>query len=125
MLKLPRIGIKNINFYSNSNLLLAKGYERIEFGKRGPYVEFVKEQIVLDNFYIPLNEKWRITSECAYYIEFRSKCESYVKLYLQKHQVKYAKYEIGKFYISPNELTTDLYGKCIQEKQNLNLEGFF
>lgn len=108
-------GIQDILFYSFSDLLLAKGYNRIEYGKRGPYIEFSFENIVLESFYIPKKESWRIRSELAYYIEFRSKCDSYVKLYLQKRPVHYAKYEIDKFYISPLDLKTNKYGNCVGE----------
>lgn len=125
MINLPTNGNPEVKFYSYKELCLASGYERVEYGKRGPYIEFNEDQIILNNFYIPMCEKWRIRSDRAFYIEFRSKCDGYVKLYFQKQTVSYAFYKIGYFYISPTDLKTDVYGNCIKEIEKPNLSLFF
>lgn len=117
--------IENVIFYSLSNLKLANGYKRIEFGKRGPYIEFDRKNIIFENFYIPNNEKWRLSSSVAFYIERRSKCENYIKLYEQKRNVSYANYEIGMFYISPLNLKTNIYGNCILKEEITDLKLIF
>jgi len=58
----------------------------------------------MKNFEIPGEELYRVEDSRAFYVEFRSKCKSYVKLYIQKRRVSYADYQIGYCYISPMNL---------------------
>jgi len=104
MFVISDIGNNYTEFYSHSGLILAKGYKRIVYGNRGPYIEFEDKYIKFDNIYIPNNANWRLNSNKSFYIEYRSKCESFVKIYFQKKLVSYANYKIGKYYISPYEL---------------------
>jgi hypothetical protein len=97
-------GDNTTNFYSESGLLLAKGYHKVVIGKRGAYVEFEGSSIVTSNLHIPGEERWRVRSETAYYIEYRSNCKSNVMVYWQKRYVQYADYELGKWYMSPSDL---------------------
>lgn len=97
-------------FCTNTGLVAAKDYNRVVIGQRGPYIEFSGHQIVRDNFFIPQDQKWRLDPKwnyLVYYIEFRTKDKSYVKLYYQQKEVKYADYVIGKMYISPFDLLID------------------
>ena len=89
------------NLFTESGLQMSNGYNRIVIGGRGPYVEFTKEQIIESAFMMPENQKWRITNQNAYYLEYRSTDKSRVKIYFQIKQVDYADYVIGMFYISP------------------------
>jgi hypothetical protein len=59
---------------------------------------------VWENLSIPDDKRWRLESEHAYFIEWRSTDESYVKVYHQKRLVDYADYRLGWNYISPDEL---------------------
>jgi len=106
-LKIPLEGSKTLQFFTKSGTHVATGYERIVIGGRGPYVEFRADQIVEENFEIPEDQEYRKTDKRVYYIEARSKDESYVKLYIQKKTVAYADYKIGMLYISPFELKTE------------------
>jgi hypothetical protein len=72
-------------------------------GERGAYIEFAPENMCMDNLHIPSNQKWRLGSDVAYYIEHRSRDEANVKVYEQRRRVGYADYKIGMFYIAPGE----------------------
>ena len=73
-------------------------------GGRGPYIEFDESQVIDDNIKIPRDQKWRLHSDKAYYIEFRSIDEANVKIYYQRKTVGYADYKVGLSYISPFDL---------------------
>jgi hypothetical protein len=94
----------DLKFYSQAGLHLATGYLRVVIGGRGPYVEFSASQILWQNFLVPETEKYRLTNAVVYYDEYRSKDQSFVKLYSQKHPVGYADYKVGLCYISPFDL---------------------
>ncbi len=97
-------GNDSIVFLSKSGLHLATGYTRVVIGGRGAYVEFLARQIEFNNFTVPEEEQYRISDARVFYVEWRSKCESYVKLYVQKRRVAYADYQIGYCYMSPLDL---------------------
>jgi hypothetical protein len=99
----PEEGV-TYTFLSANHLVLARGYKRVVFGKRGPYVEFSREQIESTAFHIPESCKWRQHHNKCYYIENRSNCKSFVMLYQQLHTVAYADYKVGLFYISPEDV---------------------
>ena len=105
--KIPITGCPEISFYTKHDLLLAKGYNRIVIGGRGPYIEFSTFQIVMDNIYIPNHAKHKLQESLSYYHEYRSKDQSYVKLYFQRIGVSYADYKVGKWYIDPMCLKTN------------------
>lgn len=115
-LKIPLEGRDKVNLYSKSGTLLASGYTRVVIGKRGPYVEFSEPQIQLQNFQIPIEEEYRVGNGVSYYIEYRSKDPSYVKLYFQKRTVAYADYKIGRYYISPFDLVMEYNQRVIDER---------
>lgn len=97
-------GNETLVFFSKSGLHLATGYTRVVIGGRGPYVEFYQRQMVMNSFSMPEKEEWRINSPQSFYVEYRSKCDSNVKLYVQKRLVKYADYLIGYCYLSAYDL---------------------
>jgi len=97
-------GSETLIFLSHSNLHLATGYTRVVIGGRGSYVEFLQKHIEFNNFKIPEEEEYRIEDLRAFYVEYRSKCESNVKLYVQKRMVSYADYKVGYCYMSPFDL---------------------
>jgi len=104
-LNLPyKTGNSELEFYTSTGLLIFRGYSRIVIGGRGPYVEFEENAIVEENIEMPRSQEWRVDSENAYYIEFRTIDESNVKIYFQKKRVGYAPYKIGFCYVSPFDL---------------------
>lgn len=88
---------------TKNGLQIATGYTRVVIGQRGPYVEFSKNQLVIDNMHIPEDQKYRLNHGATYYNEWRTN-EDWVKIYEQKKTVKYADYKVGLWYISPNDL---------------------
>lgn len=115
LLLIPEMGNDTTIFHTNSNTCVSMGYDRVVFGKRGPYVEFNDTQIVDTAFFIQKNTIYRFSDNRIYYIEFRSNDKSLVKMYYQLSTVAYADYKIGKFYISPLDLMVD--GKIIIKKE--------
>ena len=95
-----------LEFCTRTGLVLARGYVRVEFGGRGPYIEFRPSQIVQESIK-HVEAKW------VQYSEFRSTDAGNVKLYFQKQTVKYANYVPGMWYISPFDLTTDKYPELV------------
>jgi hypothetical protein len=94
---------EHLEFRTKSGTILARGYVRVEFGGRGPYIEFAPGQIVREAIHYVEDAPW------VQYHGYRSNDASNVKLYLQRQPVDYAHYEPGKWYISPFELVTDKY----------------
>ena len=94
--------------FTKDGTQVATGFRRIVHGGRGAYVEFLDEQMVKDNIYIPDTAQWRINpnypafAQC-YYVEYWVKQEK-VKVYFQKKIVDYADYVVGRWYISPTKL---------------------
>lgn len=89
---------------------VAKGYERIVIGRRGPYVEFLTEHINQSAIFVPGDQRWRFDpswSQKVFYWEFRTRDSCCVKIYLQRRLVTYADYRVGCWYISPFDLVTD------------------
>lgn len=113
-LKLPVDGCPDIEFRTHNGLLIARGYERIVLGQRGPYIEFKPDQIVRDNITIPEAQKWRLTHPFVFYNEHRSKDYCSVKLYEQKRTVEYADYKVGFWYVSPFQLSSNKYPVLIE-----------
>jgi hypothetical protein len=97
---------ERLEFRTQSGLALARGYVRVEFGGRGPYIEFRPSQIIPESIK-HLKAKW------VQYSEFRSTDTSNVKLYFQKQTVNYANYVPGMWYISPFDLTTNKYPELV------------
>jgi len=91
-------------FRTKDGTLVAKGYERIVIGGRGPYVEFHPGQIVPSGLRLAPGQEWRKGPGRHYYAEHRSKDEANVKFYEQIRTVDYADYRPGYWYASPFEL---------------------
>jgi len=114
-LKIPIIPGKGYapEFRTRDGLLIAVGYTRIVIGERGPYIEFAETNIRKDHYRMPIAAEWRKDLGKAYYIEYRTICNSNVKIYWQKRKVIYADYKLGYYYISPFDLLAD--GRTIIE----------
>jgi hypothetical protein len=97
---------EQLEFRTRTGLVLAHGYVRVEFGGRGPYIEFRPCQIVHESIK-HVEAKW------VQYSEFRSTDASNVELYFQKQTVNYANYVPGMWYISPFDLTTNKYPELV------------
>lgn len=103
-LKISIDGDDDTVFKTSTGLQLAKGYERVVLGDRGPYIEFTRDQLDLEQCHIPEDQKYRLSSKIVYYIEYRSNDDANVKVYSQLKTVKYADYKIGYLYVSPFDL---------------------
>lgn len=102
-LKIPILREQSLEFYTkDTHKLLANDYIRIVIGGRGPYIEFEVNMVNWSNVVLPIHERWRTENTNAFYIEFRSNCTAYVKIYAQKKTVDYADYLVC--YISPFDL---------------------
>lgn len=110
-----------VDLYTYSGLFLLRGYERIVIGKRGPYVECKSNQIKMNVIEVPENQHWRFYNKNAFYLEYRTNDEAYVKLYKQLKEVDYADYQIGYWYISPFDLW---YFKKSKNLFNVDRESF-
>lgn len=107
----------SLEFRTQSGLTIARGYERVVLGGRGPYVEFLTEHMIQDSLFIPESARWRLdpswTLRC-YYWELRTRDECRVKIYYQRRTVDYADYRIGCWYVSPFELVTDRHDELVR-----------
>lgn len=56
--------------------------------------------------HVPPDQKWRLKSDVAYYIELRSRDDANIKVYGQRRMVGYADYKAGMFYIAPGDVVT-------------------
>ena len=127
-LHIPITGNDTVQFYTKGGLLVGNGYNRIVIGKRGPYIEFRPEQIIIESITIPSQELWRTTSEVAYYVEYRTTDVFYVKVYFQTKEVDYADYKIGHYYMSPFDLKSNIQEVLIDPitaNTNYSTEKFF
>lgn len=103
-LNLPFHGHSDICFYTLNGLLIAKGYQKIIFHKKNPYLEFQEIDIFHENIHIPDSKKWRIKHTSSQYIEYRSKDYCNVKIIQWKFNNEL---NPNMFYISPFNLKSD------------------
>ncbi len=95
---IPHDGHPSVRLFTTEGLLLMRGYVRVEFGGRGPYLEMTGEQLQHSNVH-------RVADVRHYYFhELRSNCKANVIVYLQRLPVDYAHYRRGFYYISPFDL---------------------
>jgi len=132
-LRLHVEGNDHTRFETKTGLHVATGYTRIVIGGRGPYIEFLPNQLIWDNLHIPDEQKRRKEhpwKDRVYYMEWRTKDKSRVKVYEQIRPVDYADYRIGLLYISPFDLLvqgeaviTKLYSKTKARNDVVDLFG--
>lgn len=104
-LKLPTDGNDEIHFYTTNGLLVAKGYKRVIFDNKGPFVEFSEDQLNQENVVIPPHQKWRVNNVASPYIEYRSK--DYCNVKFMKQKADDGEMKQGMFYVSPFNLRSD------------------
>jgi len=113
---LPEFCEEDIVFSTKAGLRVAEGYIRVVLGDRGPYIEFEDAMMTTSpDIFIPYDKKYRIKNALCYYIEYRTNDDAYVKIYRQKKLVGYADYQIGFWYISPFDLTSDKYPELVKK----------
>ena len=117
LLKIPENGT-SLELKTSFDTVIARKYERVVIGQRGPYIEFTTNQILCDKLFIPKNQLYRLSDPKLYYIEFRTNDDSNVKVYYQMRTVAYADYKIGYFYISPADLYVNGI-KCLSSQEDL------
>lgn len=98
---------ERLEFRTRSGLVLAHGYVRLEFGGRGPFIEFAPAQIVREAIHHIDDPSHR------YFDEYRSSDESNVMIYRQRRPVGYAVYNRDMWYISPFDLATNKYPELV------------
>jgi len=112
---LPEIPYDKNIVFSAGNDRIAIGYERVVIGDRGPYVEFTKEQIIIDALHVPKEAEWRYRSNLSFipfYYELRT--NNNVMVYHQIRRVTYADYKPDFWYISPWDLASDVFPVLIK-----------
>lgn len=97
-LRIGVLGNPRQKFFSPSGIHIATGYTRVVIGERGPYVEFIFDNLEFDSITVKSGEEWRQQSDRAMYGWYE--CGD-VKLYNQRRTVDYADYRIGRWYASP------------------------
>lgn len=109
-LKLPMEGTPDIKFTTHNGLTVAKGYQRVIEGSKGPLVEFRQDQLVLENLQIPTQQQWRVQHPASPYIEYRSKDYCNVKFMRVKLPENFEEgVQEGLFYASAFDLKSDKY----------------
>jgi len=106
-LRIPLSGDDHTRCETKTGVHVATGYTRVGIGQRGPYIEFLPGHLIWDSLQMPDEEKYRLEhpwKEKVFYVEWRTKDQSNVKVYDQKRTVEYADYKVGLFYISPFDL---------------------
>ena len=86
-------------------------------GGRGPQVEILPGHLIWDSLQIPDEEKYRLEhpwKDKVFYVEWRTKDQSNVKVYDQKRTVDYADSKVGLFYMSPFDLFVE--GEAVTSK---------
>lgn len=119
--KLRDISIKEKDFYL-SGVHIADSYTRVVHGKRGAYVEFLPQNIDLNQIEVEPGQEYRLTDKwkkLTYYAWYRTK-ESHKKVYFQYKKVDYADYLPGMYYISVKDLEYD--GELYTEKSDVPLD---
>jgi len=92
-LRIPLQGNDYTRFQTSTGLHVATGYTRVVIGGRGPYIEFLPGHLVWDGLQIPEEEKYRTEhrwKDKVFYVEWRTKDQSNVKVYEQSKTVDYA-----------------------------------
>ena len=96
----------NQPLFTSKGTKICSGYDRIVVGDYGAFIEFSEEQIASD-FICKRGEEFRLTDKrynCKY-IWLTLDDGSDIKIYHQLKTVKYADYKVGKYYISPHEVS--------------------
>jgi hypothetical protein len=111
---------------TRDNLLIAEGYNGIVKTDEGEmYYEFEDSHIKKENIHIPARARWRVNSDKAFYVEYRSNCQRNVKLYHQLKLVSYADYKIGRWYISVYDVIYEVEGDIIEHKKENDVRDYF
>jgi len=90
-------GDPTTRFFTLRGSLIATGYTRVVIGERGPYVEFMLENLESNAMCESQDNRH------YYYVELRSRVDN-VKVYVQVHPVDYADYVPGRCYVSPFDM---------------------
>ena len=101
-------------FKSSSGINIAKGYNRVVYGGRGPYIEFERH-----HFTCALKSKYGNSFDSVpkksnyYYVWVMPEKAPDIKIYYQIKKVKYADYRLDRFYVDPYSLLIYLPQKNI------------
>lgn len=92
----------NEKLYLKDGTLLLNSYNRVVHGERGDYIEFEKEHLALSLIpHFNNRDIDELLQLGCYYQWLNPENNKDIKIYYQLRTVKYADYEIYKYYISP------------------------
>jgi hypothetical protein len=103
-LKIEVDGDEEEILHTKDHMIIAKGYERVVIGDRGPYIELANRHILLDGIFIPREQHWRFEPKWrkkVVYFEFRTVDNSHLKIYLQNRRVDHTDFREEFWYVSP------------------------
>lgn len=88
------------------SLPISNGYQRIVIGDYGAFIEIPPRLMIIENLKIKPGEEYRLQERYKNikYYWFCTITDEKVKIYWQKHSVKYADYIPQMFYVSPYEV---------------------
>jgi hypothetical protein len=90
-------------FFNQAKNHVATGYNRVVIGDYGAYIEFDKEQLNMSL----IESRWPGEPiRPVKYIWLQTKDWAKTKVYEQRGTVSYADYLVGKYYISPFDVTS-------------------
>ena len=108
-------GSPSFIFKTKLGSLIAQGYLRIVYGDHGPYIEFLRDQVILKNLEcerdsVGYYNKWysRIGRVLVYEQLHLVRClpnpPAGKRSYRGNRKEGYADYRVGRFYVSPYDL---------------------
>lgn len=112
-------GDLNCDLYDRQYHLVAHGYSRVVIGDYGAYIEIPLEKMVLENLIVKPGQEYRFEPRYSNvkYHWYCLKENQDIKIYYQKHPVKYADYKPEMFYIAPDDLV--IMGVDLNEEELL------
>lgn len=110
-INIPLDGDEHLAFKNIKGNVVAIGYDRVVIGDYGPYIEFDERHMALEF----IKPKWPgKPKRKVKYIWMETQDNAKTKVYHQQGTVKYADYKIGKYYIDPLLLKTEIGGKVLK-----------
>jgi len=88
---------------NKAGIIIGRGYLRIVWGGRGPYIEFGEDMITREKVVKP-GEAWRCQDgyrNKAFYEHWETKDECRTMIYRQRRKVPYADYLPNFYYVDP------------------------
>jgi hypothetical protein len=101
--ELPKLE-HNKPIFSKNGVLVAVGFNHIVVGDYGPYIEIWDGYINADALKVPDDQRWRFQKKYVG-VKYHWYDIDGVKVYHQLKPVSYADYQVGEYYVSPDDVT--------------------